>query len=185
MRPRHHISRLLSATLPALALCYGGACGGAGFDKGVVNAQGLKFRTGMPPAAWQLLATSTEGASVQWRHRDDASGLQVDGRCGTRFDAPLKRIERQLLMGFDAVELAASQPRHLHGRDALQSDFRARIDGVTRYFRIVTFKREGCSFDYVLTTSNSALQKTHAPTLEALVQAFVLHAHPPLREPAR
>jgi hypothetical protein len=124
------------------------ACAAAQFDGTVYRGNGVAFRLGPQPEAWQRLDTS----DVLLAFRDDraAATIAVNGRCGLDGDdVPLRSLTQHLFIHFTEREPVSERELLLDGRGALRTELSAKLDGVSKRFTVFVVKKDGCVYDFM------------------------------------
>jgi hypothetical protein len=133
--------------VPLLALS--AACGGASFDGRVYRASDLAFRLGPVPESWRSLSVEG-GARVAFRDDTARATVMVNGRCGLDGDdVPLRSLVQHLFLHFTERRVAREASRRIDGREALETELSAALDGVSKHYLVVVLKKDGCVYDLV------------------------------------
>lgn len=131
---------LLLASL--LATC---GCRGALRD-GVYVKDTVQYRVGLPDAQrWKSLAV--EGNDLAWA----AAGghlLAINATCDNHGDPSLEVLTNHLVFGFTERNLVGRKEVQVDGRDALDSRYTAKLDGVPVELRLLVLKKNGCVHDF-------------------------------------
>jgi len=147
------IARLGGRTLLSLALggILGACAAASSFDGATVHGMsGVAYRIGDVPSGWRRI----EIQSADLAFRDDAheASILVNGRCtGRDTDAPLAVLVRHLMMGTTEETALDDDPKPfpLDGREALERQLQAKLDGVVMQYDIFVLKKDGCVYDLV------------------------------------
>jgi len=86
---------------------------------------------------------------------------------------PLRALVQHLFLQFtDRVQLS-ERPFKLDGRDALEVEMNASLDGVPRHFLVTVLKKDGCVYDFILVEAVGASGAgSNAAAYHALVSGF-------------
>lgn len=118
-----------------------------------------------------------KGAEQAWVIPEEGSSLLIDSQCRSRDqDIPLNALTAQLLIGMTDQTLVEQKTIPFQNRDALLSTFSLKVDGAKQKMHILVLKKEGCVFDIVLTTPESAFEK-RLPDFEKIQKLFTLKGH--------
>jgi hypothetical protein len=132
------------ALIPAallLAGCPTGALNGQVFVKDAVS-----YRLTLPKAdAWRQVAFADN--DLAWTAQGGHL-LGVNAVCEDHGDPSLEVLTNHLLIGFTDRELKERKALTLDGRDALDSHYQARLDGVPVEMRLLVLKKNGCVHDF-------------------------------------
>jgi hypothetical protein len=154
------------ATLVALTLA---GCASSGFDGRVYKDDEVRFRVGPVPSAWRRL--DVEDARLAFR--DDAANatVAVNGRCGLDGDdVPLASLTQHLFLQFTERTPISQTKVSLDGREALRSEISAALDGVEKHYLVYVLKKNGCVYDFMYITPDSAPDSR--ADFERFVQGF-------------
>ncbi len=113
-------------------------------------------------------------AEQAWIVPGEGSSLLIDSQCKKRDqDIPLNALTAQLLIGMTDQTLVEQKAVTFQDREALLSTFSLKIDGAKQMMRILVLKKEGCVFDVVLSTPDTAFDK-RLPDFDKVVAMFSL-----------
>ena len=99
------------------------------------------------------------------------SVIAMNATCSNYGDPPLEVLTNHLLMGFTDKQLVERKTFVLDGRDALESTFAARLDGVPIDITVAVVKKDGCVHDFTY-VAPQGLGPTWRPQLDALIDGF-------------
>lgn len=140
-------SRLWRSGAVAWLLLLGVACGGPKFDGKVYHGGETSFRVGEIPSGWESLEVRGDDA-IAIRDRVTQTVITVSARCGRDSDdVPLQSLTKHLFIQFTERQIQSETKFQLDGREALRTELTAKLDGVTRRFRVVVLKKDGCVYD--------------------------------------
>jgi hypothetical protein len=130
-------------TIAALEL----GCGrGAQFDGTEYRDDQVAFRLGPVPQGSERLAASE--ALVAFENPNIGSTIAVSARCHRESDdVPLRALVAHLFLQLTDRQTLAERPFQLDGRDALEVELVAELDGVSRHFIVTVLKKDGCVYD--------------------------------------
>jgi hypothetical protein len=103
------------------------------------------------PDGWERMSVS--GADLAWARKDLGASILVNSRCKGVDDAPLHVLTNHLLFGTTDREFVSQREVEVSRRAALESNVKARLDGVPRQLAILVMKKDGCVYDLVLDSS--------------------------------
>jgi hypothetical protein len=153
-------------TLVALMLA---GCASSGFDGRVYHDEDVRFRVGPVPSAWRKLEVDDSRLAF----RDDSANatVAVNGRCGLDGDdVPLTSLTQHLFLQFTDRALTSQTKVSLDGREALRSELSAALDGVKRHYLVYVLKKNGCVYDFMYISTDSA--SGSRADFERFVQGF-------------
>lgn len=101
----------------------------------------------------------------------NGSVLAMNSTCRDYGDPPLDVLTQHMLMGFSDRLLLERKTFVLDGRDAMESTYAAKLDGVPVELAIAVLKKDGCVYDFSFVTMQGQLG-THRGAFEALIDGF-------------
>ena len=154
---------LLGLLALSLAGCRGGLRAGL-FERG-----GLLYRV-LEPQGSNWRRVDFEDNDLAWLSTD-GHVLSINATCAGHEDPPLEVLTNHLLIGFTEREWVSRKKFELDGREALRSQLKAKLDGVSRSVELVVLKKNGCVHDF--THVSPVGQETHhRQEFDALVAGF-------------
>lgn len=139
-------TRATSAGALLLALATG--CAASNFDGKVFRQGNVSFRLAHVPEGWRQIEITDTALAF----RDDAreTTVAINGRCGRDAeDVPLKSLTQHLFLQFTDRQQEDQQLIPLDGREALETQMVAKLDGVEKHFHVVVLKKDGCVYDFL------------------------------------
>lgn len=123
-------------------------CAGTAFDGRVYDNGELAFRLASVPAEWRAL--DADGALLAFRDDSVPASIVVNGRCGKDGDdVPLEALTHHLFLQFSDRVIENEVKLDLDGREALQTQLLAKLDGVEKRYEVFVLKKNGCVYDFV------------------------------------
>ena len=152
----------------AFALSLGVACTeglkGQYFQKG-----DLKYRVAeLDRNVWKRVGF--ENNDLAWVSTSGAV-LAMNATCKDYGDPSLEVLTNHLLMGFTDKELVERKTFVLDGRDALESTYAAKLDGVPMKLTVAVLKKDGCVHDFTYVAPEGEAAKYRAQ-LDVLLDGF-------------
>ncbi len=134
----------------ALSCALSLACGGGPqFDGRVYRDKNVAFRVGPLPAGFRQVSASE--SLLAFRNDEKASTLAINARCHLDGDdVPLRALVQHLFLQFTDRQELGQRQFSLDGRDALEVEMIAALDGVRRHFVVTVFKKDDCVYDFLL-----------------------------------
>lgn len=133
------------------------SCGGPSFDGRIYRSDDVAFRVGALPAGWREIRV--DGASLAFRDASAQTTIAVNGRCGVDGDdVPLTALTHHLFLHFTDRDVTRQERLTLDGREALETELVAELDGVPRRFIVYVLKKDGCVYDFMWIGANAEAQ---------------------------
>jgi hypothetical protein len=147
--------RLLGGFEAALFALVLAGCASSGFDGHVYHDDDVRFRVGPVPSAWRKL--DVEDSRLAFRDDSANATVAVNGRCGLDGDdVPLTSLTQHLFLQFTEREQISQTKVSLDGREALRTELSAALDGVKKNYLVYVLKKNGCVYDFMYITADSA-----------------------------
>ncbi len=121
----------------------GGHRQGDTFDNGKV-----RYRAPDPGPGWSEVVV--DNADVAWFDDAHAAALLLNSHCEGVDDAPLQALTNHLVMGMTDRAVVRQETIMLSGREAMETEMTAKLDGVPRHMAMLVLKKDGCVYDLVL-----------------------------------
>ncbi len=112
----------------------------------VFTKSDVRYRIGELPPAWQ--PASLNDNDLVWLAKDTGHWIALNSTCDSYQDAPLPVLTQHLLMGFTERQLIKQETVPLDGREALRSQYQAKLDGVPIELLLVVMKKNRCIYDF-------------------------------------
>jgi hypothetical protein len=117
---------------------------GSTFTKGE-----LKYRVALPDAT-QWKAVSFADNDLAWVDHKTGQILAINSTCENYGDPSLEVLTQHLMMGFTDKTMNERKTFMMDNRDALQSSYSAKLDGVPIEVTVTVMKKDGCVHDFTL-----------------------------------
>ncbi len=139
------LARAFGFSLLALWLiaCASDRLSGGVYDNGVV-----RYRAEKPPAEWKPV--DVDNADLAWHNPTLGAAILMNTHCEGVEDAPLEALTQHLTIGMTEREILAQRKFMHSGREALETEMTAKLDGVQRHMELLVIKKDGCVYDIVL-----------------------------------
>lgn len=142
----------------------------AGLRDGVFVKEEVRYRVAAPDEArWRRLAFAD--ADLAWGSTTSGHVVAVNATCHGHEDPPLDVLTSHLLFGFTDRQRLSSRRETIDGREALRSQYRAKLDGVAVELELVVLKKNGCVHDFTA-VSPAGQQGGVRAVFDALVAGF-------------
>jgi hypothetical protein len=129
-------------------LLAGLACSPASFDGKVFRRGDIAFRLEHLPPHWRNI--EIDDTALAFRDDENSATVAINGRCGKDAeDVPLRSLTQHLFLQFTERRIEQQELLPLDGREALQTQMVAKLDGVEKHFHVVVLKKDGCVYDFL------------------------------------
>ncbi len=127
-------------------------------------------RYGISPPSEDWQQKSFRGADLFFEHKDRQASIFFSTQCEQFSDSPLEALTAQMLIGFADIQITKQERSSLADRDVMVTELTAKIDGVSRFLKIMVLRKNRCVFDGVF---NSAPQASVLSSdFDAMVATF-------------
>ena len=107
------------------------------------------------PSTWRRI--DADGALLAYRDDATPASVVVNGRCGKDGDdVPLESLTHHLFLEFTDRTVESQAKLMLDGREALQTELLASLDGVPKRFTVFVLKKNACVYDFIHVTPPDA-----------------------------
>ncbi len=147
-----------------------GACDGRLNKEGYFQKDRLRYRVASPDSAqWQQLKFADN--DLAWVHQGSAHVLSINATCQEHGDPGLDVLTTHLLFGFSERTLKARTTAMLDGREAMLSNYEAKLDGVPVEIDVAVMKKDDCVHDFIYVSPIGRAQE-HKPEFDRLLSQF-------------
>ena len=147
-----------------------GGCRSHGYLRGnVFENSRVRLEIEPPGNDWDLVPM--RGVDIAFIYPQDESTLLINSQCNEVQDVPLRALLGHLLIGFTEQKIVDEKLISFSEREALIQTIEAKLDGVSRKFKILVLKKDGCVFDIVLATTPMSFGG-HEQVFDSLMQHF-------------
>ena len=108
----------------------------------------------------------------------NGSVLAMNSTCRDYGDPPLDVLTQHMLMGFSERVLLERKTFVLDGRDAMESTYTAKLDGVPVELAVAVLKKDGCVYDFTFVAMQGQLGANRG-AFEALIDGFTTTSDSP------
>ncbi len=101
------------------------------------------------PPAKPFISTDTKSADKAWISQKNGNTISYLSDCGSPIDPPLQQIESDTLNFLENLKILSSETKTFNGRESLETIAQGNVDGVAVKMRVLTFKKNNCSYSLV------------------------------------
>ncbi len=156
--------------LGALACVSLVSCTGHTVKDGYFTKGWLRYRVATPdPGQWEQVKFVEN--DLAWVNRNTAHVLSVNATCDEHGDPGLDVLTTHLLFGFTDRTLKSRETKMIDGREALLSNYVAKLDGVPVEIDLAVLKKNDCVHDFIY-VSPAGRAGEHRPEFDRLLAQF-------------
>ena len=124
------------------------ACAAGNFDGKLFRQGNVAFRLEHVPPGWRQIEIND--TALAFRDDEHETTVAINGRCGRDAeDVPLQSLTQHLFLQFTERQVQEQRTVPLDGREALETQLIAKLDGVEKHFHVVVLKKDGCVYDFM------------------------------------
>ena len=127
---------------------------------------------GKIPAPWKNI--STEGSDFALKNEKTKSIFLFNSAC-RKFEASnLNTLTSSILTGLEDLKFIEKKNSFYQEREAAEVLASGKLDGVLRFFKIITVQKNSCIYDYVLISTTLKNIESDTPALKDFLQGIIL-----------
>jgi accessory colonization factor AcfC len=108
---------------------------------------------GISPPSEDWHQESFRDADLFFKHKERNATIFFSTQCEKFSDSPLEALTAQILVGLSDIEIKKQERLVLAERDAMITELTAKVDGVTRFLKIMVLRKNRCVFDGVFSSA--------------------------------
>lgn len=126
--------------------------------------------TSHPPKAWKKI--SSEGSDFALSSTLNGNLFIINSACRKYLTSTLPNLTQSILSGIDNLEVITEETLHYQERDALLLKAKGSIDGVTRFFKLLTLQKNNCIYDFILIANSLNTLEQHDKEFHNLINGI-------------
>ncbi|MBT8468901.1 MAG: hypothetical protein KJN97_09145 [Deltaproteobacteria bacterium] len=163
---RRRLAIWLLMSLAAMGCATTGA-----LQNGVYRGEQTSYRIGPVGEGWAAVTVDRQN-DLAWHSAAKEAVIHVDSDCDPTLDIPLTALRSHLMIGFTERELVEEERVPMDGREALRTQFTAKLDGVPRQILLQILKKDDCVYDFGLITPLGPGFEEALPDFDGLLAGF-------------
>ncbi len=120
-------------------------------QNGVYRGGQTSYQIGLVGQGWTAVTVDKQN-DLAWHNDAKDAVMHVDSDCDPALDIPLTALRSHLMIGFTEREVVDEELVPMDGREALRTQFSAKLDGVPRHILLQILKKDNCVYDFGLIT---------------------------------
>ena len=157
--------------LLAFIFFYGSCSSDTGLYKKSLNVENQLMNK--PPAPWSVI--SSEGSDYALQNKTTKSLFLFNSACRKNEASTLEALTSSILTGLEDVAITEKNTVTYQEREAVEVAANGKLDGILRFFRIITIQKNNCIYDYVLISTNKKNLDADSPALKLFLSRIILH----------
>ncbi len=101
------------------------------------------------PPAKPFVSMDNKSADKAWISQKNGNTISYLSDCGSPTDPALQQIESDTLNFLENLKILSSETKTFSGRESLETVAQGSVDGVAVKMRVLTFKKNNCSYSLV------------------------------------
>ncbi|MBC7539025.1 MAG: hypothetical protein H7281_09405 [Bacteriovorax sp.] len=118
---------------------------------------------------------SSEGSDFALQNKNTKSLFLFNSACRKYEASTLNSLTSSMLAGIEDVKITENKNVFYQNREAVEVAANGKLDGVIRFFRIVTIQKNNCIYDYILISTNQKNLDADSPSLKLFLQRIILN----------
>lgn len=140
-------------------------------QSGVYRGEQTSYRIGPVDEDWTAVTVDRQN-DLAWHNESTEAVMHVDSDCDPTLDIPLTALRSHLMIGFTDREPVEEGRVPMDGREALRTQFTAKLDGVPRQILLQILKKDGCVYDFGLITPPGPGFEESLPDFDRVLAGF-------------
>jgi hypothetical protein len=128
---------------------------------------------GNVPTPWSVM--NSEGSDFALQNKKTNSIFLFNSACRKYEASSLTALTSSILSGIEDVQMTENKNVSYQDRAAVEVAANGKLDGVLRFFRIVTIQKNNCIYDYVLISTNNKNLDIDSSSLKLFIQRIILN----------
>ncbi|MBP9680366.1 MAG: hypothetical protein KBD76_03085 [Bacteriovorax sp.] len=124
------------------------------------------------PAPWREIPS--EGSDLALENTKTKSYFLFNSACRKYEGSNLNALNSSILSGIEQINFLDKKNTFYQEREALEVLASGKLDGVERFFRIITIQKNNCIYDYVLISINLKNTEADTPMLRTFLERIVI-----------
>lgn len=125
------------------------------------------------PRPWSEM--NTEGSDYALSNPKTKSIFLFNSSCRKYEGSTLSALTSSILTGIEDVKISEKKNVFYQEREAAEVTASGKLDGVLRYFKIVTIQKNNCIYDYVLISTNKKNLELDSVDLKIFLERIILN----------
>ena len=125
------------------------------------------------PDAWAKI--SSEGSDFALQNKISNSLFLFNSACRKHEASTLNALTTSILAGLDDVKIIEKSNTFYQGREAIEVVANGKLDGIQRFFRIITIQKNNCIYDYLLISTNQKNLDADSSALKLFLKRIILN----------
>lgn len=125
------------------------------------------------PELWKEI--SSEGSDYALQKITSNSIFLFNSSCRKFEGSSLNALTGSILTGLDDLIIEEKKESFYQGREAVEVTANGKLDGITRYFKIITILKNNCIYDYVLIATNQSNLQNDSADLKSFLERIIIN----------
>lgn len=124
------------------------------------------------PEPWREI--NAEASDYALENKKTRSLFILNSACRKYEGSDLGTLTSSILTGIDNLKIIEKKNSFYQQREAAEVIASGTLDGVERYFKIITIHKNNCIYDYVLISTNQKNLTSDVPAFQTFLERIVL-----------
>lgn len=124
------------------------------------------------PAPWKEI--SAEGSDFALENNKSRSIFLFNSACRKYEGSNLDTLTSSMLAGIEELKFIEKKNSFYQEREAAEVLASGKLDGIERFFKIITIQKNNCIYDYVLISTNQKNIELDTPSMKTFLERIIL-----------
>jgi hypothetical protein len=129
------------------------------------------LQNNIPDPWYKINAESSDFALANSKTK---SFFLFNSACRKNEGSSLSALTSSILTGIENLKIVSRLSNFYQEREAVEVVASGKLDGIERYFKIITIQKNNCIYDYVLISTNQKNIEQDSPALKDFLQRIIL-----------
>lgn len=123
-----------------------------------------------PPRNWKKI--NNEGSDFALESTLNGNIFIINSACRKYVTSNLPNLTQSILSGIDNLDIIKEEIIHYQDRDAVLLKAKGSIDGVTRFFKLLTLQKNSCIYDFILIANTLNTLEQHEKDFDTFINGI-------------
>lgn len=117
---------------------------------------------------------NAEGSDYALSNNETHSIFLFNSACRKYEGSNLSALTSSILSGMEELKILNKKNTYYQEREAVEVLASGKLDGVLRFFQIITIQKNNCIYDYILISTNLKNLELDSPAMKSFLQRIIL-----------
>lgn len=125
------------------------------------------------PRPWNEI--SSEGSDYALQNANSKSIFLFNSSCRKYEASSLSVLTSSILTGIEDLKITDKKNTSYQNREAAEVTANGKLDGIARFFKIITLQKNNCIYDYILIATSSKNLENDSGDLKIFLERIILN----------